>query len=687
MDHSQNGPLTADELNRLPFEQIAQRLTQSLDVGPQQDVSLDQLLELEVPNEYFASSHGLDFTLAHGSDFSLGPQAQVSLSNSPYQPESYHVTVAGNNHLLLPSEIPPNWFLEQEVQAPPIDSPYHQEEHHLTVEPLSSQLGNNERPPITPPDFFFLPEVQTSFNNTPYQQEEHHQTMDQSSVDSMTPQNVVQARTQRPANAESRSQSSHSGGDASPGSDAVSAPHPTAAVSTPEADGLQFASYADAFAKVDPMFRDRTKVKAADDDIEEVEQNAAHYVKLLVDALSCADYMDAEKFRTTMTGVKKPSTAADVQGWADWQDDTLDVVDGHFTMPNVEARVEWIAWAIYEEILKVHRVGFRFTTLTADRKSKCSQRVVLAARAIRSTAITRQRILEGCDLSDLAAGPTAYASSTARNRRNNKGRSDKAQANGAGNVGAGNATAAAQGRGRTSRSAKTSGAIAQRYMSRGTMALQKKQEKRNGGQGGDQGGDQDGNQNEDGDEGGDEGGDENEDDDDDEGEPGTFTADVQQFQQSARPSTSRPSTQHPRTFPSQRMQPGAQNTSNVSRLSTGFGGNFNMAAQSMPRNYGTYGQPGQSQDLGFSLAQSLNTNRVGYPLLGGANYGANNGVSPGSFPPQSRIGGLSGAYQPPLNTTLQRRRTTDETGSPTPAESSQASDGMPEENGNKRRRT
>jgi hypothetical protein len=135
------------------------------------------------------------------------------------------------------------------------------------------------------------------------------------------------------------------------------------------------------------------------------------------------------------------------------------------------------------------------------------------------------------------------------------------------------------------------------------------------------------------------------------------------------------------------MQPGAQNTSNVSRLSTGFGGNFNMAAQSMPRNYGTYGQPGQSQDLGFSLAQSLNTNRVGYPLLGGTNYGANNGVSPGSFPPQSRIGGLSGAYQQPLNNTLQRRRTTDETGSPTPAESSQASDGMPEENGNKRRRT
>jgi hypothetical protein len=568
---------------------------------------------------------------------------------------------------------------------------YHQpEQQHSTEDPFSPPRDNNLPTPFTLPSNLFLePEhTQTHQYNSYHQPEQGHPTEDTFSTDSMTPQNI-HAKTQRPANAESRSGSSNSG-SASPASVAVSTPHPTTAKSTPEADGLQFTSYADAFAKVDPMFRDRVKVKPTDDDIVEVEQNAGHYVKLLVDALSCEEYMDAEDFRTTMTGVKKPSTAADVQAWDDWQDDTLEVVDGHFKMPNIEARVECIAWAIYEEILKVHRVGFRFTTLTADRKSKCSQRVMLAARAIRSTATARQKILEGCDLSDLAAGPTAYASSTARNRRNNKERKDKAQANAGGNLGAGNATATTQGRGQSSRSAKVSGAIAQRYMSRGTMALQKKEEKRKWGQGGDQNGHHDGNQDGDGD--GDEDGDggEDGDEDEDEEEPGIFTADVQQLQQSTAPSTSRPSTQHPRTSfsqPTQSTQPGAQNTFNVSRLSTGFGGNSNSAAQSMPRNYGTFDQPRQSQDLGRSFAQTLNNNRVGYPLLGGTNYGANDCASSGNFPSQSWIGSLSGAYQQPLINTLKRRRTTDETGSPAPAEPSQASDGMPGENSNKRRKT
>jgi hypothetical protein len=72
-------------------------------------------------------------------------------------------------------------------------------------------------------------------------------------------------------------------------------------------------------------------------------------------------------------------------------------------MPNIDERIEWIAWAIFEEILKVHRKGFRYTTQTADRKSKCSQRVKLAAVAIKATAMARQRILEGCGLSERAA--------------------------------------------------------------------------------------------------------------------------------------------------------------------------------------------------------------------------------------------------------------------------------------------
>lgn len=244
----------------------------------------------------------------------------------------------------------------------------------------------------------------------------------------MASQITDHAKTQRPANAKSSSGSS-SNGNAPPASADSIAPQPKIAIHTPEADGLYFDSYESATEMVDPIFRDRINVKAIDDDILEVEHNRRHYVKLLVDALKYDDYMEAEEFRTTMTGVKKPCTASNVQAWDEWQEDTLTDVEGHMTMPNVEVRIEWIAWNIFKEIMKVHRTGFRYTSLAADSKSTCSQRVMLTVKAIKSTAVVRQRILEGCDLSDLAAGPFAYACSTARNRRNNSVRKTKAQVN------------------------------------------------------------------------------------------------------------------------------------------------------------------------------------------------------------------------------------------------------------------
>jgi hypothetical protein len=573
---------------------------------------------------------------------------------------------------------PPGFSLEPQVQSPPTNSPCQQKEHHTAGNLFSSQpSGNLLLPPSTTyPDWLFVPEVQTPLNNPPYQQEEHHPIVDPFSMEPTIPQDVVRARTQGPTNAESRSGSSSSG-NASPAGAATIAPHSTAAVSSSQNRGLQFTSYADAFATVDSMFLDHVNVKASNEDIAEVEQNPKYYVKLLVDALKYDGHMEAEEFRTTMTGVKKPSTASDKQEWDDWQEEILEVVDGHFEMPNVEARIEWIAWATYEEILKVHRTGFRYTTLRADRKSKCSQRVVLVVRATKSTAMVRQRILEGCDLSDLAAGPSNYASSTARNRRNNSSR----------------ATTTATSRRRRSRSAKVTGAIAERYMTRKEILRRKDEEREK----------EDGDGNEDGDGDGDvdgPGGDEDDDDNGDEEEGGTFAADDQQPPGPSAPPTSRPSYQHTRISPSQPTQMGSQRLSSIPHSSNDrFGGNSNPAAHFMPRNYATNDEPRQSQDLGFSFIQPLNTNRVGYHD-GNLNWamqftqlGATNPGNSGNVNSYNPTGGLSNANQQAPHDTLHdhRRRSTQVTDSAAavtnagPAQPLQTPDNMPGEDGRKRR--
>lgn len=450
----------------------------------------------------------------------------------------------------------------------------------------------------------FEPPAQTPPYNPQYQSEEDHPTESPFSMEPMPPRNVVHARTQRSANGESRSDSSSSG-YASPASAAVIAPRSTNAVFTPEIGELRFESYESACATVDPMFRDSVNVKANHDDVLEVEQNPKHHVQLLVDALNHDGYMEEDVFRKTMTIAKKPSTAFRKQVWDEWQEESLAVVKAHFKMPNVGARVEWIAWAILEEILKVHREGFRYTTLTADRKSKCSQRVVLAAKAMKTIVLARQRILEGCDLSDIAAGPLAYAKGMATTHRNNSIRKVKAwalaQANGGGNLGSGNARRAAK-----ERSAVAMGAIAKRYMSRASSQRVGRELKNQQGEGDEDDVD---------DEGDDDGGDGEDEEDEEDEETDTSTADIQRPQRPAVPLTSGPSEQRPLSSLPQLTQSAAHRMINTSRPNTGvFGGNANSAMQFAPHgasNHGMRNVASQSRGYGMSNVPSLNE-PVGY---------------------------------------------------------------------------
>lgn len=220
-------------------------------------------------------------------------------------------------------------------------------------------------------------------------------------------------------------------------------------------DGLRFDSFAAAFAIVDPLFREPVKTISGDD-ILEVAQNRPHHVKLLVDAMRSGGFMARADFKKGENGPVMAPTARETQAWDDWQNGAREIVDDHFTMPRVDEKVECIAWAIVEEILKVHRTGFQFTTETVDTKTRCSQRIAKAARVIEGFAIIWQRLLEGGDVFDLAANPKGCGEAVARTHRNN---SKRLTGNGYG-----------QGR----RGAKALGAIAKIYMPRSEVLSRRK---------------------------------------------------------------------------------------------------------------------------------------------------------------------------------------------------------------------
>ena len=233
-------------------------------------------------------------------------------------------------------------------------------------------------------------------------------------------------------------------------------------------DGLRFDSRAIACTTTDLFFRQSFEL--AEDDVEEVEQNQRHYVKLFVDALSHDGFQAVPDHLLDTSGqiqILTDEEKEQVDKWVTWQQRGLGKVKTHMVQPNSDAQVECAAWMILDEIIKVHRNGHRLSTMTTDKHSKCSKRIKNALHEIRALAIVRQKLLVGDKTSDFACSPRSYALATQRTHRNNASRLPKDAKDAEDSEQNGNVKSQGP------RTAKKNGAVARLYMTGSAVSKRK----------------------------------------------------------------------------------------------------------------------------------------------------------------------------------------------------------------------
>lgn len=114
-------------------------------------------------------------------------------------------------------------------------------------------------------------------------------------------------------------------------------------------DGLRFDSRAIACTTTDLFFRQSFEL--AEDDVEEVEQNQRHYVKLFVDALSHDGFQAVPDHLLDTSGqiqILTDEEKEQVDKWVTWQQRGLGKVKTHMAQPNSDAQVECAAWMILD---------------------------------------------------------------------------------------------------------------------------------------------------------------------------------------------------------------------------------------------------------------------------------------------------------------------------------------------------
>lgn len=231
--------------------------------------------------------------------------------------------------------------------------------------------------------------------------------------------------------------------------------------SSNENDGLQFNSYADAFAFTEHLFRSKLK-KIPHDDVDEVERQKRVHVLSIVNALKANDYvLPPPESKRKKTG-SAPLTDTEKAVWRKWQGNAKQVVQVNLDQPNAAAKVELRAWQVFEEIIKIHRAGFRMSNQAADEKFKCSERVASALQAIKDFAIVRKKLIEGDNIPDFCVAPDKYARTTIGSLWNNSSRNTRNPA--------GPKAKAPQ------RTPVTNGSVARKYQPRATLSAKKKQE-------------------------------------------------------------------------------------------------------------------------------------------------------------------------------------------------------------------
>jgi hypothetical protein len=192
----------------------------------------------------------------------------------------------------------------------------------------------------------------------------------------------------------------------------------------PEVDGLRFNSFAAAFTTADLVFREAVTVVL--DDVDEVIKYKRDRVKSLIQALKQDGYMPAPHEWHGAGNVDIPPTEAKKAAWYKWQEKELKKVRANLKMPNIDIKLELLAWEIFEEIIKVHRIGIMLSKLAKGNTSRtCSQRVKDSLETIRKWANVRLKLINGDNIPGFGGNPQAYASVTFRSVRNNEGRKEK----------------------------------------------------------------------------------------------------------------------------------------------------------------------------------------------------------------------------------------------------------------------
>jgi hypothetical protein len=187
-----------------------------------------------------------------------------------------------------------------------------------------------------------------------------------------------------------------------------------------ESDGLRFDSYANASSVTERLFRRRLTGIPDNDDVDEVERDSRAHVSSIVDALKRNDIFlppPQSKGRSTVA-----LTPTQKDNWKRWQDCAQQFVAVKLSQTHADELIELRAWHIIEEMIKIHRIGYRLISQTMDKKSICSERITKALQAIKDYAIVRKKLLEDDRISDFCGSPEQYASTTVVSLWNNRNR-------------------------------------------------------------------------------------------------------------------------------------------------------------------------------------------------------------------------------------------------------------------------
>ena len=204
-------------------------------------------------------------------------------------------------------------------------------------------------------------------------------------------------------------------------------PRANGALPPPGINGLRFTSLETAIAAADLVFRERVvaPVSGTGDDVLQVLEDKYHHVKSLLEVLKHDGYMPTphewrgEKNKMVLLTQEKK------EDFVKWQERSCESIRAWLRMPNIDVRLERVAWEIFTEIIEVHRTGAKMSKLSKSKSSKCSERIQDGLVEMRKWANVRVKLINIDNIPKFAANPEGYANAAYTSRRNNFEREQK----------------------------------------------------------------------------------------------------------------------------------------------------------------------------------------------------------------------------------------------------------------------